>query len=242
MRLTLRTLLAWIDGVLTPEEQRLIGERVSGSRVATRLTARIRAVAARGPSDPPGTACGRIADDPNLVAEYLDNTLSPEYLEAFERTCIESARHLAEVGACHGMLAELLRRPELEHAAKPDRGAGFHDRVARLLSWVRACREAEAVDGPLPGAAPPAGEAGESRNAARATVTTLMAAAVPSSLADGAPQGTAAWLPRGRAARVAWLSACALLPLVLALGGVLASFGKAREFRPEPGCLRCTEP
>ena len=42
MRLTLRTLLAWLDGVLPAEEQRELGEKVAAHQVATHLADRIR--------------------------------------------------------------------------------------------------------------------------------------------------------------------------------------------------------
>ena len=47
-----------------------------------------------------------LAADANTVAAYLENTLGSENLEAFERICLESDRHLAEVSECHEMLAE----------------------------------------------------------------------------------------------------------------------------------------
>jgi len=111
MRLTLRTLLGWLDEVLPPEEQRQLGERVAGSGAATHLTARIRASVGHDGVDAPRVNAWGAVDDANLVAQYLDNSLPAEQLERFERTCLESEMHLAEVGACHGMLAELVRSP-----------------------------------------------------------------------------------------------------------------------------------
>jgi hypothetical protein len=187
MRLTLRTLLAWIDGVLPPDEHRLIGERVACSRLATRLSERIRETAARGANDAPWTSVGRIADDPNLVAEYLDNTLSTEYLKAFELNCIESTSHLAEVVSCHRMLAELFVRPELERGFSDERRLGIRDRLGRLLMWVRACAAADVADEASP--APPGRDSTlrESQETARAMVTAMVLDAG----SHGAPASTA---------------------------------------------------
>jgi hypothetical protein len=121
MRLTLRTLLGWVDGILPFEEQRLIGQMVAGSKVAARVAERIREGAACGSIDVPLAGGPAVADDPNRVAEYLDNTLLSEHLEAFERFCIESRPHLAEVATCHRILAEMSRTPKLARMPRAQR-------------------------------------------------------------------------------------------------------------------------
>ena len=121
MRLTLRTLLSWVDGVLTPEEQRFISESVAGSKVATRLAERIREGACCGSTDALRAGGPTLAGDPNRVAEYLDNRLLSDHLEAFERLCIESRPHLAEVATCHGILAEMYRNPRLARMPREQR-------------------------------------------------------------------------------------------------------------------------
>ncbi|MBM4056991.1 MAG: hypothetical protein FJ275_01975, partial [Planctomycetes bacterium] len=109
MRLTLRTLLAWIDGVLAAPQQEELGAKVQASRMAPALVERIAEIVAR-----PGLAAPRIdgrglAEDPNTCAEFLDNVLASEQLAPFERVCIDSDIHLAEVADCHALLAELAR-------------------------------------------------------------------------------------------------------------------------------------
>ena len=133
MRLTLRTLLGWVDGVLPAEEQRLIGQMVAGSKVAARVAERIREGAACGSIDVPLAGGPAVADDPNRVAEYLDNTLLSEHLAAFERFCIESRPHLAEVATCHGILAEMSRTPRLARMPRAQRSV-LRQRIQKSLS------------------------------------------------------------------------------------------------------------
>ncbi|MEI8318799.1 MAG: hypothetical protein WCH79_12720, partial [Planctomycetia bacterium] len=113
MRLTLRTLLAWMDGVLPPDEQSQLGEKVEGSPVACQLVTRIGACVGNPHLSAPRINGKGLAVDPDTVAQYLDNTLASERLEAFETICLESDMHLAEVAACHAILAEVAKHPEV---------------------------------------------------------------------------------------------------------------------------------
>ena len=113
MRLTLRTLLAWLDNVLPAGEQKQLGEKVTASPVAQQLVDRIRLVVERPQVGAPRPDGRGLAADANSVAEYLDNTLEPERLEPLERICLESDMHLAEVAACHTLLAELAEDPSV---------------------------------------------------------------------------------------------------------------------------------
>lgn len=113
MRLTLRTLLAWMDGVLAPAEQRQLGEKVEESAVARKLVERIGACVANPHLSAPRIDGKGLGADPDSVAEYLDNTLAADRLEAFETICLESDVHLAEVAACHAILAEVAKHPEV---------------------------------------------------------------------------------------------------------------------------------
>ena len=70
MRLTLRTLIAWLDDTLTPAEVRAIGQQVAESPFAKDLVARVQRVTRQRRLTYPGDP-GSEATDPNLVAGYL---------------------------------------------------------------------------------------------------------------------------------------------------------------------------
>ena len=110
MRLTLRTLLAWRDGLLSGPEKEELSARVTEGSVAQTLLDRMQAVEKRPDIEPPKVEGRGLGADANSVAEYLENVLDPENLEAFERICLESDRQLAEVSACHAVLAEATHR------------------------------------------------------------------------------------------------------------------------------------
>jgi hypothetical protein len=112
VRLTLRTLLAYLDDTLEPLEIKTIGQKVAESDAAQELIARIKQVTRRRRiTTPPAT--GPNSFDPNMVAEYLDNELSPEQIAELEKICLESDVHLAEVAACHQILTLVLGEPAL---------------------------------------------------------------------------------------------------------------------------------
>ena len=112
LRLTLRTLLSYLDDTLDPAQAKLIGQKVAESEQARELMERIKQVTRkRRLTTPPPAGPGGI--DANTIAEYLDNEVTPEQAEEVERICLASDVHLAEVAACHQILTLVLGEPAL---------------------------------------------------------------------------------------------------------------------------------
>lgn len=110
LRLTLRTLLAYLDDMLEPEQARDIGARVAESEMARELIERIRKVTRRRRlSSPP--LLGEGEGDPNIVAEYLDNVLPPQEVAEIEERCLQSDLYLAELASCHQILSLVMGEP-----------------------------------------------------------------------------------------------------------------------------------
>jgi hypothetical protein len=223
MRLTLRTLLAWLDGVLPDGEQQELGAKVSSSVVATHLVDRIRTAVGRTAIGAPKTDGRGLTEDPNSVAEYLDNTLSSDQLEAFERICIESELHLAEVAACHGLLAELARDPTVQHGLHGDERQRIQQRLWGLLAGLKD--RAATENGTTKSAGDGHHESRETAHAIRDAVAASTAARGPTaaavhSVAD--PQRQSVRPAAGRSSLAAWAAAAVAVTLLLTLAAVLA--------------------
>jgi hypothetical protein len=139
VRLTLRTLLAYLDDMLDPAETKRIGQKVAESEAAQELIARIKQVTRRRRlTTPPAT--GPNAFEPNTVAEYLDNTLPSDQVEEVEKACLESDVHLAEVAATHQILTLVLGHPALVPPTAKQRMYGLVNggRSARRAATARA--------------------------------------------------------------------------------------------------------
>ncbi len=116
MRLTLRTLLAWLDDTLPPAEVREIGQMVNDSPFAKELVERIQKVSRQRrltvPKDDAETS------DPNLVAAYLDNTLEADAVTEFEKIALTSDVHLAEVASAHQILSLIGQKAKVPPEAR----------------------------------------------------------------------------------------------------------------------------
>src|SRR6056297_1843332 len=111
MRLTLRTLLAYLDETLEPQDAEILGRKIEESGFATELVARVRRVIADGDLAAPAADAVGPLEDANVIGEYLDSTLTPEQVAEVERACLESDAMLGEAAACHQILTMVLGQP-----------------------------------------------------------------------------------------------------------------------------------
>ncbi len=142
MRLTLRTLLSWKDGMLDAAAANEFAARVGANESARRLVERIDDATSRQTLPAPAPDAAGFTPDANTTAEYLDNVLEPGQLAEFERACFQSDVLLAETAATHEMLASWWREPPAELSASSRR---------RLLA---AARERVQPDEPVATAEP----------------------------------------------------------------------------------------
>lgn len=113
MRLTLRTLLAYLDDTLEPAQARHIGQKIAESEQAQDVIKLIQLVTRRRRITTPPDGGPGAKLDANTLGEYLDNVISPEQAAEVEEICLASDTHLAEIAACHQILSLVLGEPTL---------------------------------------------------------------------------------------------------------------------------------
>lgn len=117
MRLTLRTLLAWLDDTLSPAEVREMGQQVTESQYAQDLVERIQRVTRQRRLTVPESG-GPEGADPNIIAAYLDGELAADQVYEYERRCLASDIHLAEVASVHQILSLIGQKAKVPGPAK----------------------------------------------------------------------------------------------------------------------------
>lgn len=122
MRLTLRGMLTFLDKHCDwkPAEKAEFGKRIDDSKFASELVERIRVSLRRPRLGAPKVEGRGIGLDANTVAEYLEGALPVERIADFEKLCLESDVHLAEVAACHEILSDVVAgiRPPIRFGLK----------------------------------------------------------------------------------------------------------------------------
>ena len=111
MRLTLRTLLAYLDNTLEAADAEALRQKLTESGFATQLVSRIRASLVNANLSAPSPNAVNPIEEANVISEYLDSTLESAQVAEIERACLESDPHLAEAAACHQVLTMVLGKP-----------------------------------------------------------------------------------------------------------------------------------
>jgi hypothetical protein len=107
MRLTLRTLLAYRDGVLPQADHDDLHRRIQQSPDAGNLLRRIQELTSNSEVLTPKLESTGLAG-PNVIAEYLDDVLTSSRIAELERLFLEYNEHLCELAHCHQIIAQAL--------------------------------------------------------------------------------------------------------------------------------------
>jgi hypothetical protein len=103
--------------MLPADEVRQIGQQVADSPYAREIVDRIQRVTRQRRLTAPAQT-GPEGADANVVAEYLDNGLSSDQVIEFEKKCLTSDLHLAEVASVHQILSLLGNKAKVPNEAR----------------------------------------------------------------------------------------------------------------------------
>ncbi|MGL5096894.1 MAG: hypothetical protein ACRDD1_14970, partial [Planctomycetia bacterium] len=140
LRLTLRTLLAYLDQTLSPADAADIGTKLTESTAARQLSNRIERL--RRPvsesavrSKPRDLVSGSSTLDLNRLAAYLDNVLPESEVAGFEQQCLSDDAALQETASVHHLLSVVLNQsahvpPEARERLKGEL------RERKIIDWM----------------------------------------------------------------------------------------------------------
>jgi hypothetical protein len=146
MRLTLRTLLAFLDNTLEEKDADALRPKVEESEFAKLITARIDSSLKQPRLSAPPLDEKGVGLDANDISQYLDNTLPAEKVPELEQFLLHSDMQLAEVAACHQILSAALEQEvsipaELRHRIRclgsPRELAKGSYADAEVSSWLK---------------------------------------------------------------------------------------------------------
>ncbi|QGJ71142.1 Hypothetical protein PBC10988_28450 [Planctomycetales bacterium 10988] len=109
MRLTLRSLLAFRDGLLTMAQMQEIDQKLQDNPSAQALNEKINRCLQNKQLGTPAPCDPELSQCPDQVARYLDNALEEGEVVDIEKACLGSKIHLAEVAGCQKILVEILQ-------------------------------------------------------------------------------------------------------------------------------------
>ena len=107
MKLTLRTLLAFLDETVSQDDAAALRKKIKESKAIRELIERIRRVVSQPQLPAPHQSGKGLDANPNYPCEYIDSTLDPEKVAEFEKRAISSDALLAEIAEAHQILAQL---------------------------------------------------------------------------------------------------------------------------------------
>ncbi|MEC9094727.1 MAG: hypothetical protein VX438_18605, partial [Planctomycetota bacterium] len=112
MKLTLRTLIAFLDETIDENDAAELRKKIKESEAIRELIERIRQIISQPQLMALRVAGKGLGADSNYSSEYIDNTLDLEQVAEFEKLAIDSDMLLAEIAESHQILANFNQTDE----------------------------------------------------------------------------------------------------------------------------------